>query len=68
MERFKDYAIVHGVGMAWFKEQKNGKVQGIHMMADSQSKDGRFQAKQIAMSEKFRWQGSRNADGQEYRW
>ncbi len=34
--------------MAWLKEQENGKVQGIHMMAVSKNKGGRFQAKQIA--------------------
>jgi hypothetical protein len=45
MERFKDYGTVHGVGMAWFKEQENGKIQEVHMMAVSKNKDGRFQAK-----------------------
>jgi hypothetical protein len=54
--------------MALFKEQENGKILEVHMMAVSKNKGGRFQAKQIARTKKFRWQGSRNTDGKEYSW
>jgi hypothetical protein len=47
--------------MAGFKEQKNGEVQEIHMMARSTGGKGseiqiaKFKKIQIARLEKFRW-------------